>query len=101
MSSSFDQPDEGAFWGWNYGKVRTTDDILSDVDAALNLLDQVIESEVAASPFPESGNSDQIGLSNGDLCTDIEFPHPEALTPVFSRFGEPLWVASQNFLLQQ
>ena len=50
MSSSFDQPDDASSWRWNCGKVRSTHEMLSDVDAALNLVEEMIKSEAADSP---------------------------------------------------
>ncbi len=54
MSSSFDQPDDAASWQWYRGKVRSTHEMLSDVEAALELVEEAIESEVFESELIES-----------------------------------------------
>ena len=49
MSSSFDQPDDAASWQWYRGKARSTHEMLSDVEAALELVEEAIESDVIES----------------------------------------------------
>ena len=45
MTSSFDQPDDSAAWRWMDGdelpKVRTSEDMLSDLEDACGLLDEL------------------------------------------------------------
>lgn len=110
-SFSFDQPDDAASWRWYRGHVRSTHDMLSDVDAALNLLDEVIESEAADagtpdselshSQFADAGLPGQTGLSSGNGSVLSEVNYLVEVEPDLGNFGEPLWVTPASVLLQQ
>ncbi|MGI9442778.1 MAG: hypothetical protein ACR2N1_09945 [Rubripirellula sp.] len=126
MSSSFDQPDDAASWQWYRGKVRSTHEMLSDVEAALELVEEAIESEVIESDVieseatqcqfsdsqhpdsqhPDSQHPDTLfpggdGFSTGDASGVSEVQHITAPDPDFGNLGEPLLVASAGSLLQQ
>ncbi len=121
MSSSFDQPDDAASWQWYRGKARSTHEMLSDVEAALELVEEAIESEVIESEviesdvieseakqcqFSDSQHPDTLspgreGFSTGDASGVSEVQHITAPDPDFGNLGEPLLVASAGSLLQQ
>lgn len=90
MSSSFDQPDDAASWQWYRGKVRSTHEMLSDVEAALELVEEAIESELieseatqcqfSDSQHPDSQHPDTLfpgrdGFSTGDASGVSEVQH--------------------------
>ncbi|HBV64851.1 MAG TPA: hypothetical protein DEF45_17710 [Rhodopirellula sp.] len=58
MNYSFDQPDGDAAWQGTRGHVRSNHDMLTDTDAALNLLKKAIESEAANSRILGRTSSD-------------------------------------------
>ena len=111
MSSSFDQPDDAASWQWYRGKARSTHEMLSDVEAALELVEEAIESdgiesEAKQSHFSDSQHPDILspgreGFSTGDASGVSEVQHLTAPDPDFGNLGEPLLVASAGSLLQQ
>ena len=111
MSSSFDQPDDAASWQWYRGKARSTHEMLSDVEAALELVEEAIESEVIESEatqcqFSDSQHPDTLfpgrdGFSTGDASGVSEVQHITAPDPDIGNLGEPLLVASAGSLLQQ
>ena len=101
MSSSFDQPDDAASWRWNRGEVRSTHDILSDVDAALNLLEEINESEPTDSRVPGSHFPGPADLTNWSSSVTSEFQHLAEPDLDCSRIGESVLVAPASFLLQQ
>ena len=49
MSFCFDHPDDAASWQGNRGKVRSTQEMLSDVDATLRLVEEAIKPEAIES----------------------------------------------------
>lgn len=101
MSSSFDQPDDASSWRWNCGKVRSTHEMLSDVDAALNLVEEMIKSEAADSPSTDDLLIGQAGFFRENASVVSEAQHCVTPDPDFGNFGEPLLVVSACFLLQQ
>ena len=99
MTSSFDQPDDSSVWRWMDGdeldQVRTSEDMLQDLDDAFDLLDELASA------------CDPIGLGDWeqDACTESDDePRGDPIVcplPDLTRFGEPLLVASAGHLLEQ
>ncbi len=63
MSFCFDHPDDAASWQGNRGKVRSMQEMLSDVDATLRLVEKAIEPEAIESETvaPETVAPETVG----------------------------------------
>lgn len=104
MTSSFDQPDDSAAWRWMDGdelpKVRTSEDMLSDLEDACGLLDEL----ASACDRQEKGGWELGEWEPGPCPVADDEPREDQIVcplPDLTYLSEPLFIASAGHLLDQ